>query len=271
VTAQSAQRETGRYVKKVGNALLFGDERGRLHLLYVSIALGGWSGSALNYKQSGDEGKTWTDSQPLMLSPFYNRSTLVKNGPAPLTDGGWAVPIYHELLGKFSEILWFQADAGPPVKTRVTGGASHFQPSLTALSPTSALLFNRAISRVRKVHVARTADAGRTWSVPEPLPLLNPDSGLDALRLRDGRLLLAYNDLPKFRENLTLALSADGGTNWTRVAVIEQQAGEEFSYPFLFQSRTGEVHLTYTWKRREIKHVTMTVSWIDQQMKEARP
>ena len=49
-----SQRELGRYVKKVGNALLFSDGGERVSLLYVSIAFGGWSGSTLNLKTSAD-------------------------------------------------------------------------------------------------------------------------------------------------------------------------------------------------------------------------
>lgn len=71
VTRETAQRELGRYVKKVGNALVFSDDGQRVNLLYVSIALGGWSGSSLNLKTSADGGQTWGLSQRLQLSPFF--------------------------------------------------------------------------------------------------------------------------------------------------------------------------------------------------------
>src|SRR5262249_43473072 len=112
VTRENALNETWRYVKKIGNAVMFGDGSSRMFLLYVSIGVGGWSGSSLNAKQSLDGGKTWSASQRLGLSPFYNVSELVKNGPTPLEDGGWAVPIYQELVGKFPEVLWLNPTEG---------------------------------------------------------------------------------------------------------------------------------------------------------------
>jgi predicted neuraminidase len=93
--------------------------------------------------------------------------------------------------------------------------------------------------------------------------LPNPDSGLDAIRLADGRLLLAFNDSQHGRENLRLAVSTDEGRTWTRTATIAEEAGAEFSYPFLMQASDGDVHLVYTWKRTAIRHVVFNVAWLD--------
>ena len=78
--------------------MLFSDSDGRLWLIYVTVSIGGWSGSSLNVTMSEDEGRTWTRSRRLTLSPFLNLSELVKNAPVALTDGGSAVPIYHEFV-----------------------------------------------------------------------------------------------------------------------------------------------------------------------------
>ena len=104
VTRESAAAETFRFVRKVGNPMLFSGADGDVYLLYVSVGFGGWSSSSLNLKQSPDGGRTWSPSRRLGLSPFFNISELVKNGPAPLAEGGWVVPVYHELLGKFPEL-----------------------------------------------------------------------------------------------------------------------------------------------------------------------
>ena len=91
----------------------------------------------------------------------------------------------------------------------------------------------------------------------------NPDAGLDAIQLADGRLLLAFNDSPQGRENLRLALSDDEGRTWTRMATIAEESGAEFSYPFLMQASDGDVHLVYTWKRTAIRHVVFNMAWLD--------
>ena len=111
-------------------------------------------------------------------------------------------------------------------------------------------------------------DAGKHWSAPEPLSLPNSDSGLDALRLVDGRILLAFNDSENGRENLKLAFSEDGGRSWSRHATLEAEGAAEFSYPYLIQARDGIIHLLYTWKRRSIKHAAFNAAWLDTQPKE---
>jgi predicted neuraminidase len=269
VTRDTAQRELGRYVKKVGNALLFSDGGERVNLLYVSIAFGGWSGSALNLKTSADGGQTWSPSQRLQLSPFLNISELVKNQPAALDDGGWVVPIYHELAGKFSELLWLSGPTGSPSyhKTRVNGGVTGFQPALVPLSSRRGLLLARDNSKAGQLWASRSEDAGDSWSALARTGLPNPFSGLDAIRLRDGRVLLAFNDTQNNRSNLRLAVSPDGGATWQRSnSLVEEEAGQEFSYPFLLQSSDGLIHLVYTWKRKGIRHVLFNSAWLDNQL-----
>ena len=267
VTRDSAAQETFRFVRKIGNALLVAGQAGRLNLVYVTVGVGGWSGSSLNLKQSVDGGDTWSPSQRLGLSPLFNVSELVKNNAQPLTDGGWAVPIYHEAFGKFPELLWLHSGPGrvAAVKSRPFGGRNAFQPALVALDPQRALLLCRAAGSVPEIFITRTSDAGRHWTAPQPSGLPNPDSGLDAVRLSDGRLLLAFNDSTTNRENLRLALSSDEGVSWRRARTLAEEPGAEFSYPFVLRTSDGLVHVTYTWKRRNITHVTFNLAWLDSQ------
>ncbi len=265
VTHEIAQRETDRYVRKVGNTVVFSDGGERVWLLYVSMALYGWSGSSLNLKTSTDGGRTWGGSERLMLNPLWNMSELSKNKPARLSDGGWCVPIYYEMMGKFTELLWLPGDGGArnAVTTRPFGITKAFQPALVPLSARTALLACRDFSRQQKVQLSRTEDAGRSWSTPAPSALPNPNSGLDAIRLRDGRVLLAFNDSTVVRDVLRLAVSADGGVTWRRVCTLENEAIQDFSYPFLLQTRDGLIHAVYSWKRKGIKHVAFNTSWLD--------
>ena len=265
VTRETAAHDLNRGIKKVGNPVIFSDGAGKLWLLYVSITVGGWSGSSLNLTTSTDEGRSWAPSRRLTLSPFFNISELVKNRPVALLDGSWGVSIYHELAGKFPELLWLRETAGElcATKIRIAGGRSGFQPSLVPLSTNAALAFLRDCSPQRKISVARTDDDGLIWSSPQALDLPNSDSGLSALRLSDGRLVLAFNDSAIARENLRLAVSVDEGRTWTRIATLAEEAGAEFSYPFLIQTRDGAIHLVYTWKRKAIKHVVFNAAWLD--------
>jgi predicted neuraminidase len=268
VTRASATQDLNRYIKKVGNAVLFAGQSDKLWLLYVTVSIGGWSGSSLNLTTSTDEGQTWTPGRRLTLSPFFNLSELVKNAPIPLSNGGWAVPIYHELAGTFPEMLWLdEGDGIRASKTRVSAGWFGYQPAFARLSANQALAVLRDDGVATAVSVATTEDAGATWSAPVPLDLPNPDAGIDAIHLTDGRVLLAFNDSTSGRDNLRLAISADDGRTWARVATLAEEQGGDFSYPFLMQTRNGDVHLVYTWQRKAIKHVVFNLAWLDERLK----
>lgn len=261
-----ATRELGRYVKALGNPVIFSDKQDRLWLLFVSIAVGGWSGSSLNLKMSEDGGDSWTVARRLTLSPFFNVSELVRGFPLALEGGGFAVPIYHEFLGKFPEILWLgkQGSKGlPPYrKTRICGGRVYLQPSLVALSQTEGAAFLRSCGPRKAIGLSWTMDKGRNWTPPYPLALPNPDSGLAALPLSGGRMLLAFNNTRAGRHMLNLAVGEERGKSWRMAAVLEEEPGQEFSYPFMIRARDGTIHLVYTWKRRRIRHVWFNEAWI---------
>jgi predicted neuraminidase len=269
VNRHLASRELRRYVKKLGNPLIFADSRNRLGLIYVTIAVGGWSGSSLNLKVSDDGGRSWKPSIRLTLSPFLNVSELVRNNPVQMSDGSLAVPIYHECLGKFPEILWVRAEGGEfsVRKTRIAGGRSFIQPSIIARDPRRAAAFFRSCSDERAVGMATSEDTGATWSEVQHLDLPNPDAAINALPLSGGRILLAFNESLRGRDNLQLALSSDNGVTWQRVARIEEGKGAEFSYPYMMKDSHGRIHLVYTWHRRRIKHVVFNEGWIKLKLK----
>lgn len=122
----------------------------------------------------------------------------------------------------------------------------------------------QALCRSKESVVVSTfsEDGGKTWSKLEPIGLPNPNSGIEAVTLRDGRFLLIYNHLGSGKTGwgrrgmLNLALSEDGLT-WKAAAILEQEEKGEFSYPAIIQSRDGLVHLCYTWKRQRVKHVVV--------------
>ena len=108
-----------------------------------------------------------------------------------------------------------------------------------------------------------SSDVGKKWSKLESTGLPNPSSGIDAVTLTDGRELLVYNhtqrtaELDGFgdsRSTLNVAVSDDGKL-WNAALLLEHSPGE-YSYPAAIQTRDGLVHITYTWKRERIKHVT---------------
>lgn len=265
----SASRELCRYVKKVGNPVVFTDRGDRIWLIYVTISAGGWSGSSLNSKVSEDGGTTWGPSRRLTLSPFFNISELVRNRPLSLQNGGFALPMYHECLGKLPEILWIRPTGKDAPflykKSRMAGGRAFIQPSVVAYAPSKAISFYRSCSNVKSVGLAFTEDTGITWSKPRTLSLSNPDSAVDGVLLSDHRILLAFNDSRENRENLRLAISNYRGLKWKRIATLENSQGHEYSYPYMIRTRDGLIHLIYTWRRKRIKHLVFNEAWINAQ------
>jgi predicted neuraminidase len=130
----------------------------------------------------------------------------------------------------------------------------------SAIQPT--ILFQKngqlqAIGRTRQGKVFQTwsADNGKTWSKMTATALPNPNSGIDAVTLKDGRQLLVYNHTTKGRSPLNVAVSSDG-EQWEAALVLENETGE-YSYPAVIQTSDGLVHITYTWKRLRVKHVVL--------------
>lgn len=105
---------------------------------------------------------------------------------------------------------------------------------------------------------AESHDAGLTWSAAQKTELPNPGSGIDVVKLASGDLMLLYNHSKLMRTPLNLARSRDGGKTWEAFKTLEEQVGE-FSYPAIIQAQDGTLHLTYTWNRTHIKHVTVKV------------
>ena len=84
----------------------------------------------------------------------------------------------------------------------------------------------------------------------------NPNSGLDAVRLQDGRILLACNPTPEGRSPLAVLVSEDNGTTWPHRIDLETGAGE-YAYPAIIQAADGRVHVAATHRRERIMHYTL--------------
>ena len=263
-TRESTAGSTLAYVRKLGNPVLY-REGNRLHLWYVSAAVGGWAGSSINHALSEDGGLTWSPARKLVTSPFLNISTLVRTPPLPLADGGLGLPVYHEFMAKHGEWLRLGPDGRILGKERLVQPRPALQPAVAALDGQRAVaLLRDAGPGPGHVQVATSADGGRTWPAGEALPLPNPNASVALLRLASGRLLLAGNPASG-REALLLWLSADEGKTWRQARVVESapDGGAEFSYPALLLDRDGRIHLAYTWRRQGIKHAVFSEAWLD--------
>ncbi len=205
---------------------------------------------------SKDEGQTWGKPTRLpndILGPIKNKPVLLDDGRllcgSSTEHDGWKV---HLEWTSNQGLDWIKTS---PVEL---GGAKG------AIQPTILVHKDGGQTRLQilcrsqgdgKVLQSWSNDGGRNWEPLSTISLPNPNSGIDAVTLKDGRHVLVYNHTPKGRVPLNVALTSDG-KQWLAAATLETTPGE-YSYPAVIQTADGLVHLTYTWKRQRIRHVVL--------------
>lgn len=239
------------------NPVLFQPRGGPLTLYYkVGPTPQTWWGM---FMTSTDDGRTWNKPERLpanMLGPIKNKPVQLANGTilsptsieTPTNPSRWRVYFERSVNGG---AVW---TATPYVNDGID--VSAIQPSILLLGGDRLLALGR--TRQGRVFEVRSEDGGLSWDNFKLTNLPNPNSGTDAVTLRDGRHLLIYNPVEKGRTPLTIAVSHDG-TTWKDVITLEDQPGE-YSYPAIIQTSDGRVHATYTWKRERIRHAVIDPS-----------
>ncbi|WP_407279695.1 sialidase family protein [Aromatoleum evansii] len=227
-TPEQTTRDLGRLVRKMGNPVAFMVPSGELWVVYVSVTVGGWATSHLNLIRSSDQGRTWAPATRLVASPFLNLSTLAKGAPVFFADGDIGLPVYHEMAGKFGELLVLTPDGRVRRKQRLDHGNRSLQPVVLVKDALAAVVLQRFAgeSKPPRAWRSETRDGGRTWSAVEASDLANPNSALAALALEDGRLIAVANDTEDERLRLSLLVSDDDGRHWRAIHRFEDR--EEF-------------------------------------------
>jgi|LakMenE18May11ns_1017448.scaffolds.fasta_scaffold9936158_2 predicted neuraminidase len=240
------------------NPVLFQWEKKLLLFYKVGPSPSTWWGML---KQSEDGGKSWSEGSRLpdgILGPIKNKPLLLANGSllcgSSSEDDGWRTHV--ELV---SRELKEWRKVGP---LNDKGPLESIQPTFLQLQNGDLQMLCRSRS-AQKIISSISKDQGATWSAMSTTELPNPNSGIDAVTLGDGRHLLVYNHTirdPKkpgaARAQLNLAIS-DDGTKWKAVAQLENEPTGEFSYPAVILGEDGLVYVSYTWNRQKIRFVTL--------------
>jgi predicted neuraminidase len=240
------------------NPVLFKSREGKLFLFYkVGPNPREWWGML---KTSTDDGQSWSPAARLpdgILGP-------IKNKPVQLADGSILSPSSVEVTeNRWTAHLEKSIDGGNTWKLIPVDSNSKLdviQPSILTYKNGRLQILCR--SKQGSVVQAWSADGGESWGKLSKTSLLNPNSGTDAVTLKDGSQLIVYNpDVPgkdwfNGRGKLRVASSTNGRT-WKDIAVLENGNKEEFSYPAIIQTSDGLVHISYTYDRKNVKHVVL--------------
>jgi predicted neuraminidase len=257
-------RAQGRFVKTVGNPVVFRHPSGEYWLIYVSVTLGGWSGSVLNLMRSPD-GETWGPPARLVGGPFVDISTLVKAPPLVREDGLVLLPAYHEFITAYPELLVIDAMGRIVDKVRM-GSRCLIQPWLVPTGPMTAFALMRPMRCERpRTFVARTEDGGLMRLPAEATDFANPGAPAAAVVLPDGRIVAVLNDSDAGAQTLDLVVSGDGGHSWERRAPVFGGPGEEqsYRYPWLMQDSAGRLHVFVSEGKRAIRHAVIDRAALD--------
>lgn len=236
--------------------------------------------AALRRQQRAQRGGRWSAARDLLDTPAFCR-----NPPHQLEDGRWLLPIYRSLEagGAFghdhSELLLLNADGSPTNELiPIPQSTGRVHGSLVVSSDGKRLLqFFR--SRQADCIYRSTGDIdGQHWSPPEPIPLPNNNSSIQALRLQSGRLAMIFNRFnlqsepageetwgeafwPRTRWPLSVALSDDDGDTWPWVRDLDHGDGfagdanwflnGQLAYPSILEGLPGELHIAYSWAGRQ--------------------
>lgn len=68
-------KQLGIYLRKIGNPVVMRDQKDQIWLFFVTVSVGGWAGSTINFITSHDEGASWSEPVRLVTSPLLNLST----------------------------------------------------------------------------------------------------------------------------------------------------------------------------------------------------
>ncbi|MGH9432892.1 MAG: sialidase family protein [Terriglobia bacterium] len=236
------------------NPVLFAARDGKIWLFFkYGSSPKTWKGA---YRTSRD-GVQWSDIRYLpdgILGP-------AKDKPVTLADGTILAGTSVETA--WSWTCWVDRTTNDGASWQLIGpikmhGWHHgiIQPTIWQMNDGEERMLVRSSHDIGWIAESTSKDDGKHWSTPVDTSLPNPNSGIDAVKLKDGAVALAYNHARRDRSPLNLAFSFDDGKTWTAPLTIESGPGE-FSYPAIIQSRDGKLHITYTWNRLRIKHVVV--------------
>ncbi len=238
------------------NPVMFHSADGRLWFYYkFGPQPASWSAGR---RFSDDEGATWSNVEhlpaglygPIRAKPLVLSNGVIVSGTSVESYNSWSAWIERSSDNGKS---WTRIGPIMPTTQATSGIYGIIQPSVVLVSGSHLRFYARSTSQIGKICISDSTDAGLTWTPARPIDVPNPNSGIDAVSLPDGRVVLIYNNTSKGRTPLNLGVSKDG-EHFRMFRTLEEEPGE-YSYPALIQGSNGDLHITYTWNRKRIRYL----------------
>jgi predicted neuraminidase len=245
----------------VGNPVVWQAPDGVVWLWYVIRPGATWSTSRIAMKVSTDGARTWSDSSVLS----FEEGTMVRGKPIVLANGDYFLPVWketgfdEEVVGADTASFFMRYD--PRAKkwsesTRIHARLGALQPAVAQIDAKNLIAYCRrggGYGPKTEGYIVRSDshDGGATWSAGVETKFPNPNAAVDLLRLKNGHLLLVYNDSKHDRTPLTVAISTDNGASYAKPVNIAV-GPHDYAYPYIIQTRDGKIHLIFTSDGRTI-------------------
>ncbi len=184
--------------------------------------------------------------------------------PIVLKSGRWLLPLYSDTFS--AGLMAVTDDAGKTwAASQPLAGFGSIQPTLFEKKDGTVVAYMRENGPLGNVRVCASADGGMSWGSVGESVLVNPGSGIDGVRLADGRWLLVHNDTPKGRHRLAVSVSDDEGQTWKWTRHLVDDPAGRFHYPACIQAKDGSVHVVYSTflpGGKTMTHARFPVAWV---------
>jgi len=184
--------------------------------------------------------------------------------PTVLPSGRILLPLYSDTFS-ISLMAVSDDDGAHWYASKPLMGFGNIQPAVLRRNDGTLVAYMRENGPRRKIRVCESKDDGITWGPVGELELANPGSGVDAVRLKNGNWVLAYNDRTSGRNSLAASVSKDEGRTWSATRHLENHEKGSYHYPAIIQGSDETIHVVYSYfvdEGKSMKHAAFKDSWI---------